>query len=84
MVVAKDGGAWLVNLVSEPVLTGDVIRRYFPGKLVGGKASPQAEYDIRTIHCEAMHGPAHYTSTREQVMDELAGYFATVQGANAS
>jgi len=70
----EDTGIQLVNFVSEPIRTGDIIERYFPAKAIGAKAMPRVNYDVRTLYSNTFGGPRHYLSGAELVMQELGDF----------
>jgi hypothetical protein len=50
IVLAMGQGLKIVHLFPEPLATGQVVDRFFPGKAIGGDAAPAAHYDYRTRH----------------------------------
>lgn len=70
----------LINLVTEPIRTEDIIDRFFPGKQVGGEPAPEAHYDVHTLHSELFGGPRHYLLSAGQVMSELGDFVSSVHG----
>jgi hypothetical protein len=64
----------LINFVSEPIITGDIIARFFPGKAVGAKPAPEAHYDVRTLHSREFGAPPPYLSGAEQVLADLGEF----------
>ena len=67
-------GIRLMNFVTEPIPTREITGRFFPGKRVGSAPVPEARYDVRTRHGEALGGPPHYLADAAQVMSELAEF----------
>ncbi len=66
----------LVNLVTEPIRTGTIIERFFPGKAVGAKAMPLARYDVRTCHGPELGGAGDYLAGADDVIRELGEFIA--------
>jgi NAD dependent epimerase/dehydratase family len=67
-------GIRLINFVSEPIRTADIIGRFFPAKAVAAKPMPEANYDVRTLHSREFDGPPHYLAGAGQVMWELGEF----------
>jgi nucleoside-diphosphate-sugar epimerase len=55
----------LINLVNEP-LESSAIADLFPGKKIGYKPSPEAHYNIKTIH-----SPTGYLKTKQEVLEDI-------------
>ena len=69
------GGIDLVHLVTEPVVTGDIIARFFPGAAVGEPpADGSASYDFRTRHAAAFGGGDGYIYGSGEVMQRIGAY----------
>jgi hypothetical protein len=64
----------LINLVSEPVVTSDIIDRCFPGKQVGINAAPEVHYDVRTLYSREFAGPPHYLVDARSIVAEVAEF----------
>ena len=77
LVVAQDAGLKLVNFVTEPIGTGTIIEQFFPGKVVGTNAAPEAHYDIRTLHSGVFGGPDGYLASSSTVLSELGQFIRT-------
>ena len=73
-------GLSLVNFATEPVSTGEIIDRFFPGKKVGSMAAPQARYDMRTCHAEAFGRKGDYLYSRSGVLEDIGAFVAKTQG----
>jgi hypothetical protein len=67
-------GIRLINFVSEPIRTGDIIGRFFPAKAVAAKPMPAANYDVRTLYNREFDGPPYYLAGAGQVMWELGEF----------
>jgi hypothetical protein len=72
-------GLRLVNLVTEPVVLSDILRRFFPIAGVGPAAEPAPRYDVRTRHAELFGGIAPYITGRTQVLLAMGDYIKTVR-----
>ena len=65
----------LVHLVTEPVVTGVIIARFFPGAAVGEPpADGSASYDFRTRHAAAFGGGDGYIYGSGEVMQRIGAY----------
>jgi nucleoside-diphosphate-sugar epimerase len=64
----------LINFVAEPIVTGEIIERLFPGKVVGASPSPEAHYDVRTIYSSQFNAVGPYLIGSEEVMADLAEF----------
>lgn len=67
-------GIRLVNFITEPLRTSDVIERCFREKAVGAAAGPEAHYDVRTLHSAVFGGPSGYMAPAERTLEELAAF----------
>jgi len=79
--VAEYAGEELVNLVTEPVTTGEIIDRVFPGAVAGAAAGAPQAYDVRTRHAAAFGGTGGYVAGRAECLDRLAAFVAAERGA---
>jgi len=70
----EPAGIRVINFVSEPIRTGDVVARFFPGKAVAQTPAPAASYDIRTMHSSWFGGPPGYLCSGEQAMRDLGAF----------
>jgi hypothetical protein len=77
ILTAEAGGLSLIHFVTEPVLTADIVERFFPGAAVG-TASPDGspEYDLRTRHAAVFGGANGYIQDRAEVMRRLGEFIA--------
>jgi hypothetical protein len=64
----------LINFVTEPIVTQEVIERFFPGKVTGANPAPEAHYDVRTIYGSQFDTAAPYLMGAEEVMADLAEF----------
>jgi nucleoside-diphosphate-sugar epimerase len=69
----------LVNLVTEPVVLRDVIRRFFPTADVGPEREAAPRYDLRTRHAELFGGTAPYITGRSQVLLAMGDFIKAVR-----
>ena len=69
-------GAALVNLATEPIETGEIHRRYFAGKPIGGRPAPAAAYDMRTTQPGLLGGAGDYHLARGEVLAALAQFLS--------
>lgn len=77
---AQAAGLGLVHLVTQPVLTGDIVRRFFPTARVGEPAlGGSPAYDFRTRHAAAFGGSGGYIQDTATVFQRLGTYIATVR-----
>jgi len=74
----------LVNFVTQPIATGCIIHRLFPGITVGADAMPTARYDVRTLHSAAFSGPDGYLASAAQVISELSEFVNARRGREAA
>lgn len=71
---AEKAGLHLVNFFTEPIPTAEVLRRFFPGKAVGAKASPKAVYDMRTKYAGLRGRTGGYLYSAEEVLAQLQDF----------
>jgi len=64
----------LINFVTEPIVTREIIARFFPGKVVGANPAPEAHYDVRTLYSNRFDAEAPYLMQAEEVMADLAEF----------
>ena len=64
-------GLRLVNFVTEPVATREIIERFFPGKTVGAKAPSEAHYDVHTLHSREFGAQPPYLASATEVLADL-------------
>lgn len=81
---AIQAGVALVNVVTEPLLTADVIARCFPGKRVGLSAAVETHYDIRTRHAAVFGESAPYLAPAARVLAEIADFVETERRAHTA
>lgn len=64
----------LVNLVTEPVPTSEIVERFFPDKQVGASPGPEGHYDIHTRYAERLGGKGSYLMTKDEVLASLGRF----------
>ena len=70
-------GLSLVHLVTEPVLTSDLVARFFPGKSLGqAPAAGSALYDFRSRKAEVFGGAHGYIYDAAEVMRRVGAHVA--------
>lgn len=72
----------LVHLVPAPILTADIVARFFPGAPVGTPppgGSPA--YDLRTRHAPVFGGRGGYIADADDVFRRLAAFIAAERAA---
>lgn len=74
----------LVGLMPEPVVTQEILDRFFPGKAVGDKAGPEVHYDVRTRHAAKFGGSGDYLMDAEEVLARLGRFVGSELAAAAS
>jgi len=74
-------GIRMVNFVTEPVRTGEIIGRFFPGKQVGDNASPEVHYDVHSQYSQQFGGPPDYMAQADQVLNDLGEFVGSVRRA---
>ena len=72
-------GLRLVNLVTEPIALGEVVRRFFPGAGVGPESEPAPRCDLRTRHAELFGGTAPYIAGRSQVLLAMGDFIKSLR-----
>jgi hypothetical protein len=74
---ASHAGLKLVHLVTEPVLTGDIVEQFFPAAIVGTPpVSGSASYDFRTRHDAVFGGTGGYIYGTSEVMRRIGNWVA--------
>lgn len=65
-----------VNVAPAPVLTSDIIGRFFPRVPTGEQVLPAPHYDVRTRHAAVLGGVGDYHLSAPQVLTELDTFLA--------
>jgi len=68
----------LVNIACAPIMTGDLIERFFPNSQVGEKTSPAPSYDVRTRHAAVLGGSSDYHLSRDDILSEFVSFMERV------
>jgi nucleoside-diphosphate-sugar epimerase len=74
-------GIHLINFVTEPIRTQDIVDCFFPGKRLGDNPAPKAHYDIHTLYSSQFDGPRHYMASASDVMLELGSFVTAFDSA---
>ena len=69
-------GLALLNVATEPVTTGAIRDRFFPGVEIGANASGTARYDMRSEHAALFNGHDGNLMDAEAVLTSLGGFIA--------
>lgn len=80
METALTAGLDLAHLFTEPVSTGEIIERFFPGKTVGADAGTEAHYDFRTRHDRLFGGRGGYIEDRATVLARMGAFIHKEMG----
>jgi NAD-dependent epimerase/dehydratase family protein len=64
----------LINIATEPVVTSDIVTRFFPAAKVGPLESAAPKYDSRTKFATLLGGAGDYHMNRSEVFQEMANY----------
>ena len=72
--LALRSGLKVVNLVTEPIASSEILDRFFPGKSVGEQKANKASYNLKTLHASAFGGPEGYIRNKQTVLQKLAIY----------
>jgi hypothetical protein len=79
---AEAAGLSLIHFVTEPILTADIVARFFPGAPVGTPSvNGSPAYDLRTRHAEVFGGSNGYIHDREEVLRRMSDFVAAERAA---
>jgi hypothetical protein len=79
---AEAAGLSLIHFATEPVLTADIVARFFPGAAVGTPPpSGSPAYDLRTRHDAVFGGSSGYIQDRTEVLRRLGDFVAAERAA---
>lgn len=67
-------GLSLLNVSTEPLGTGEIRDRFFPGKELGATGPAPAGYDMRSSHAAGWEGTNGYLYSKTQVIDDLGDW----------
>lgn len=76
IALAEKAGLHLVNFFTEPIRTGAIIDRFFPGKRVGANASPPVSYDMHTKYACLRGLSGNYLYGAGEIMALLEEFIA--------
>jgi hypothetical protein len=65
-----------LHVATEPVSTGEIVGRFFPGAPVTPREGTGARYDMRTRYDALFGGSGGYIQSKEQVLADLGTYLA--------
>ena len=71
----------LLNFATEPVVTADVARVCTGREIINEILDRPVRYDFRSTHAQAWGGRDGYLYSRQQVLDDLERYVASVRKA---
>ncbi|MFC1458342.1 NAD-dependent epimerase/dehydratase family protein [Microvirga arabica] len=74
----------LVNLFTEPLVTGDIVDALFPNAVVAPSTQPAPAYNLNTKHGALFGGRNGYVMDASQVMTALRTYVSTVRRTGIS
>jgi len=69
----------IVNLVSPPLGTEEIIECFFPAAVVGRRPAGEVHYDVRTVHSGPFGGPPGYVAERNLLLTEMGAFIAGEQ-----
>jgi nucleoside-diphosphate-sugar epimerase len=73
----------LVNFVTEPVATAEILDQFFPGKTVGAQA-PAVAYDVRSRHAERLGGSDAYLQDARTVLQGIGTFVEAARRRGAA
>lgn len=76
---AWDLGLRVLNLSTEPLGTGEIRDRFFPGKELGAAGPVPVGYDMRSKHAGSWGGVNGYLYSKDQVAGDLGEWLAEEQ-----
>lgn len=79
--IALESGLPLLNIAVEPLATGVIAERLFPGMPIGAPQQPAPCYDMRTRHAALLGGSGDYHLDASGSLRELGDYVAAARGA---
>lgn len=84
LVIADRHDIPVINLMTEPLRTGNILDRCFPNSIVGTNPSPRARYDVHTRHAALFGGTGRYIDNADAVCDSIVHFVQLVQSAKAA
>ena len=73
-------GIPLLNLATEPVSTAEIVRQFFPRRVLGQRAGSPAFYDFRSRHSGEWGRSDGYLYSASTVLDDLKRYLVSQPG----
>ena len=67
----------VVNLVTEPIATRDIARRFFPKQELSIPAGPPVHYDVKTKHANLWGNATSSVMNRNEVLSEMSDFLLT-------
>ncbi len=80
IAAAGTQGLRVLNLATEPVATGTIQARFFPGVEIGGKAGATAQYRMLSEHAALFGGRDGFIMDQAAVLDAMGAFIARAQG----
>lgn len=77
-------GIPLLNLATEPISTREIIRQFFPNRIVGQKAAPVSHYDFRSRHSSDWGSGDGYLYSAMTIREDMARFLALQPGYSLS
>jgi hypothetical protein len=81
LAIVEDKGLNLVQLVTEPLPTAEILSTFFPDAKTAAPVEPPPAYDLITEHAEAFGGQGGYIASRDAVLADLGAYLAQARPA---
>lgn len=76
IATAAGAGLAMLNVATEPLATGTIRDRFFPGLAIGTTAGGIARYDMRSDHAALFNGRDGYLLDADAVLDALGDFIA--------
>jgi hypothetical protein len=76
LALIEASGEELVNVAVEPVLTTDIVARFFPQSSIGFIEGATARYDMQTVKPDILGGRSKYHISADQVFSELEAFIS--------
>jgi len=74
----QNAGIRVCNFFPQPIVTRDIVDRFFPGTKISGNPEQSVCYDLRTRHSKLFDcSKSGYIQTAEQVLTDLDAWLAT-------
>ena len=69
----------LVHLVTEPIATGSIVERFFPGKAINYDSASAITYNLLTRYAEVFGGQDGYIEPADSVLNRLERFISAWQ-----